>query len=73
MLMLSKAEEAKPECQRNSENGGALVWRRGSVSREGERRMLPYLPPHFNPSCPQSDAKFPPTHTHTHPCWRYDI
>lgn len=35
MLMLSKAEEAKPECQRNSENGGALVSSTGSVRRVG--------------------------------------
>lgn len=57
MLVLSKAEEAKPECRRNSENGGALVFSRRSVRREGERRTLMDLPPHFNPSCPQSDAK----------------
>lgn len=62
--MLSKAEEAKPECQRNSEHGGALVSSRGSVRREEERRTLMYLPPHFNPPCPQSDAEF----SGTQPC-----
>lgn len=45
MLMLSKAEEAKPECQRNSENGGAPVWSGGSVRREGGGEKNTHLPP----------------------------
>lgn len=58
MLMWSEGVEAKPECQRNSGNGGALVSSRGRrVRREGERRLMS-LPPHFNPSCAQNDAKF---------------
>lgn len=51
--MWSEAE-AKPECQRNSGNGGALVSSRGrSVGgRQGENTRG-----HFNPSCAQDDVQ----------------